>query len=778
MAAESIPSSDPPDHVYERPADRIRTIDVPRVPQRIFDDLKMYEDNARGFGSPRWERMVPSQTSGKSQPTTTGGIFLTHRPADAKVAQKFRIPISADGGDPNTASLERLTYFDIGTGRTISSFLPVLGDDWRGGQWRSGGAIMVMDLDGSEKAQIWRYWEDDVQPAENSVFPRLTSELDNAPGRGRIERVTHNNFRNDSAVISSDDRFLAYSSNRENGRDTLIYIHRLKDSNTQHPGDDSPFDISSGSYLITPLPPTSPDSTDQKSPTLRWTAESFSPSGTQLIIMNMESSSKMTAHIVDISNLTQPGEPRKIVLPGVPPSAPGALDDMTMKHVQFGQTKETEHLVYMLTNAYGDFESVVIWDSVADTVRHITTPSQPGSGITALSPIPWDTAYLRVTPSIMYFRANVHGWHALYAMPLTGPHAERVFEIELLWGGGDLLFSANHINGRDGELVLRLKDHLSSGWFGMTDVSALFKADLDLSAASSDAGPQKLPVRVTQFAQATPPAPTYETRAPELLLIKSFDGLEVPVMYYPPVRKNSATGPVSLIINIHGGPASQAGAAYRHGIHDYVLNEMNCALMYPNVRGSSGYGKTYMAADDVEKREDSVRDIGAILEYVRKEMKESIDGEKIAVMGGSYGGYMVFATLVHYSSLITCALARFGISHWPSFLKNTSPHRQDHRRAEYGDERDPRVLEILERISPISRVDEIAKPMMIAHGENDTRVPLSEAMRMWDGVKKRGVVSELVVCEGEGHGDVIEYTNAATVYFFERFLLAKPTAKM
>jgi len=196
--------------------------------------------------------------------------------------------------------------------------------------------------------------------------------------------------------------------------------------------------------------------------------------------------------------------------------------------------------------------------------------------------------------------------------------------------------------------------------------------------------------------------------------------------------------------------------------------------MYPNVRGSSGYGKAFLAADDVEKREDSVKDIGALLDHIDQNMKNELDSAHIAVMGGSYGGYMVFASLTHFSSKLACGVANFGIAHWPSFLQNTAAHRRAARRWEYGDETDPRIREFLERISPLNNASKISVPLSIAHGETDSRVTIEEAIKMYEIVSRNGVHTELMICEKEGHGfkqkSVIEFTNAAKLHFLERFL--------
>lgn len=349
---------------------------------------------------------------------------------------------------------------------------------------------------------------------------------------------------------------MAYSSNRENNRDTLVYIHKLVDSLTGAQADSEPFTVSG--HVVTPL---------GGAVTARWIAESLSADDRQLIVTSWQSSSIVTAYIVDISDPSAPSQPRKIVLPGVTESE----DQITMKSLSFSEDPATPNLVYMVTNAYGDFASVVVYDSVANTVIHITTPEP---GLDALRPVPWDTSALTITEKIVYFRANVHGWDVLYAMPLIGPHAHKVLEVDLVdWEGGELVFQPNDSNGFPFELALGLKSHRSSGYIAHADLSALegTESGLEVEPAGLNAKQpreQKITVQITPYPQAMASAPTYPTNGPKLVTFGSFDGLEIPVMYYPPINR---PGPVPLIINIHGGPASQAKAAYRRYADPHLL---------------------------------------------------------------------------------------------------------------------------------------------------------------------------------------------------------------
>jgi len=169
-----------------------------------------------------------------------------------------------------------------------------------------------------------------------------------------------------------------------------------------------------------------------------------------------------------------------------------------------------------------------------------------------------------------------------------------------------------------------------------------------------------------------------------------------------------------------------------------------------NVCGLDGYGKSYLRLDNGERREDSVRDIDALLDWV--EARDEIDGARMAVYGGSYGGYMVLASLLHFGDRLRAGVDIVGISNFVTFLENTRPYRQDLRRAEYGDERVPAMREHLLRISPLSRAGEIRSALFVAHGANDPRVPASEAEQLVEAVRGAGQDVWYMLARNEGHG--------------------------
>lgn len=197
------------------------------------------------------------------------------------------------------------------------------------------------------------------------------------------------------------------------------------------------------------------------------------------------------------------------------------------------------------------------------------------------------------------------------------------------------------------------------------------------------------------------------------------------------------------------------------------------ALLYPNVRGSSGYGKTFLTRDNGFQREDSVKDIGAFLDWAAAD--NAIEAGRIAVMGGSYGGYMTLACMTHYSDRLRCGVDIVGISSFLTFLKNTQDYRRDLRRAEYGDERDPAMAAFMAKIAPLNHVDRIGKPLFIVQGLNDPRVPATEAEQMVKAIRDRGGKVWYLLAKDEGHGfrkkQNADFQFLSTIQFFREYLL-------
>ena len=258
---------------------------------------------------------------------------------------------------------------------------------------------------------------------------------------------------------------------------------------------------------------------------------------------------------------------------------------------------------------------------------------------------------------------------------------------------------------------------------------------------------------------------------PQLITVKSFDGTPISAFVYRP-DPAKFPGKRPVILNIHGGPEGQSRAGYL-GRNNYWINELGIAIVYPNVRGSTGYGKTFLAMDDGFKREDTLRDIGAILDWIGTD--PALDASRAGVYGGSYGGYMSLATMTHYNDRMRAGVDVVGISNFLTFMQNTSGYRRDLRRVEYGDERDPKMHEFLEKISPQASASKINKPMFVIAGFNDPRVPWTEGEQMVKTIRANGGPVWWLMAKDEGHGFVkkknADFQFLAMTEFWEQYLL-------
>jgi dipeptidyl aminopeptidase/acylaminoacyl peptidase len=232
--------------------------------------------------------------------------------------------------------------------------------------------------------------------------------------------------------------------------------------------------------------------------------------------------------------------------------------------------------------------------------------------------------------------------------------------------------------------------------------------------------------------------PRSSFRRPHLVRYPTFDGRKIPALLYEPDAENAP-----VVVNVHGGPESQSRPAFAP-VTQYLLHR-GYAVFFPNVRGSTGYGKAYTHLDDVELRMDSVRDLAHAAEWLREK-----GHQRVAVLGGSYGGFMVLAALTEYPELWTAGVDIVGIANLVTFLENTGSYRRGLREPEYGSlERD---RDFLESISPIHKAENIRAPLMVIHGKNDPRVPVGEAEQIVERVRENGGTVEYLLYEDEGHG--------------------------
>jgi dipeptidyl aminopeptidase/acylaminoacyl peptidase len=260
---------------------------------------------------------------------------------------------------------------------------------------------------------------------------------------------------------------------------------------------------------------------------------------------------------------------------------------------------------------------------------------------------------------------------------------------------------------------------------------------------------------------------------PQLIKWPTFDGKTISgFLYMPDAKKFPGKRPV--MVNIHGGPEGQ----YRPGFlgrNNYYLNEMGVALIFPNVRGSTGYGKTFLKLDNGINRDHTHKDIGALLDWIGK--NPELDSSKIMITGGSYGGYMTWAVAYEYNKKICCSLPIVGPSNLVTLLEHTEAYRRDLRRVEYGDERDSKIREYLEKTAPLNNSEKIRKPVYAVVGKNDPRVPWTESRQMLDKLKSNGTQTWFLMANDEGHGyakkknqDFLFYS---TILFVQQFLLGE-----
>jgi dipeptidyl aminopeptidase/acylaminoacyl peptidase len=340
--------------------------------------------------------------------------------------------------------------------------------------------------------------------------------------------------------------------------------------------------------------------------------------------------------------------------------------------------------------------------------------------------IPWDVETLEMSPKgdRLAFTVNEGGYSRLYLLdtrsgkmrPLAGIPRGVASDLRFHPGGGQLAFTVSSAS--------------SPG---------------DIFSVDTASG------KITRWTESEVGGlDTASFVEPEIVHYPTFDSMgneprRIPALYYRPAGE----GPFPVVINIHGGPEAQS-RPYFSAVTQYYLKEMGVAVLMPNVRGSRGYGKTYLGLDNGYLREDSVKDIGALLDWI--ETRPELDVSRVAVMGGSYGGYMTLACMTHYDARLRGGIDSVGISNFVTFLENTSDYRRDLRRVEYGDERDPGMREFQLKISPTTNAHKITRPMFIAQGLNDPRVPAGEAEQIAAAVRGNGGEVWYFLAKDEGHG--------------------------
>ena len=452
-----------------------------------------------------------------------------------------------------------------------------------------------------------------------------------------------------------------------------------------------------------------------------WGVTDWSPDGTKLALTEYISANSSHLWLLDAAT----GQKERLTAEGGPA--------VSRSGAQFSADGKS---LFFTSDEAGEFQHL---GRMALTERKW----QPLTGM-----IPWDVESFDLSPdgTLLAFVSNEAGRSVLHVLA-TG-QGGKAMELPALPAGviGGLEW---HPNGQD---------------LGFTLTGARSPAD----AWSINMATGKLERWTESESGGLNPATFQE---PELITVTSFDGLPVSgFLYRPDPARFPGKRPV--LINIHGGPEGQSRPVFQ-ARNNYWINELGIALFYPNVRGSEGSGKTFLALDNGFKREDSVKDIGAFLDWIGNDA--GCDPERVAVTGGSYGGYMTLACLIHHGARLRCGIDIVGISNFLTFLKNTQDYRRDLRRVEYGDERDPAMRDFLARISPTENASKITKPLFVVQGQNDPRVPVTEAAQMVAAVRQNGTPVWYLMAKDEGHGFAkkpnADYQFHATILFLQEHLL-------
>jgi dipeptidyl aminopeptidase/acylaminoacyl peptidase len=451
-----------------------------------------------------------------------------------------------------------------------------------------------------------------------------------------------------------------------------------------------------------------------------WSAQDWSPDDRQLVVRQYVSINEAYLWLVD----TASGE-KSLLTPK------RGSDKVAYLDAEFSQDGKG---LYVTTDKDSEFRRLVYLDLASR--KHTPLSSH----------IEWDVSSLELSPDgkTLAFVTNEDGIGVLHLLDTATGEEKPVPELPvglisgLEWhdNGTDLGFNLSMVRSPSDVYSLNVKTGQVERW---------------TYSETSGLNTESLPL-------------------PKLIRWESFDGRMISGFLYRPPEKFTGKRPV--IISIHGGPEGQSRPGFL-GNWGYYLNELGIVMIEPNVRGSAGYGKTFLQLDNGFRREDSYKDIESLLDWV--ESQPDLDSDRIMVMGGSYGGFMTLAVATNYADRIRCAVERVGISNLATFLKNTKDYRRNLRRAEYGDERDPEMRAFMERIAPLNHADKITKPLFVIQGANDPRVPLSESDQIVGAAKKNQVPVWYLVAKDEGHGfrkkKNRDFQFYSTILFVEKFLL-------
>jgi dipeptidyl aminopeptidase/acylaminoacyl peptidase len=452
-----------------------------------------------------------------------------------------------------------------------------------------------------------------------------------------------------------------------------------------------------------------------------WSVLDWSPDDHKLLLSKYVSSTESFFHVLDLSS-------RKLT---------PLSDTLNAVSQESGLFAADGNGIFLTSDENSDFR----------TLRYYDLKSAKE---TALTPdIPWNVREIAMSKNrkLLAFTINEHGFSKLYLMDTRSFKIRKIETLPSAIAGGIQFHPLENLLG-----ITVNKPNMPGDAFVVDLDSFTIKQWTHSETGELDCSGLAVP-RVIEY-------PSFDSVNGKSRMIPCFS------------YKPKGEGPFPVLINIHGGPESQFWPYFSSSIQYYV-NDLNIAVLAPNVRGSAGYGKEYLALDNGMNRENSVKDIGALIEWIKKQ--PDLDSTRIAVMGGSYGGYMALSSMIHYNTQIRAGIDLFGISNYVTFLENTASYRRDLRRVEYGDERDPVMRKFLLDISPVTHASKIRCPLLIIQGANDARVPASESHQIADAVRKNKGDVWFLIYGNEGHvfrrKNNRDYQDAVIALFLKKYLV-------
>ena len=473
-------------------------------------------------------------------------------------------------------------------------------------------------------------------------------------------------------------------------------------------------------YLLDPVNPASNAMLLQLDQGEGWSILAWSPNDSTILALETVSANESALWLVDVSR-----HDKRLLTP----NRPG-------QRVSYrgGLFSRDGSVVYTMSDADNEFHRLVSID-----VR-------TGKQLQVSGPIPWDVEDFDLTKDgrLLAYLTNEDGVGTLRVLN-TATGIEQT------------------VSGLPIGVITGIRWHNDGAHLAFTLSSARTGTDVYVLTAGSG--------RIERWTTSeTGGIPAESFAEPRLIHWKTFDGRLLSGFLYMPPSHFPGKRPVMVVI--HGGPEGQSRPAFQARANFY-LNELGVAVVYPNVRGSTGYGKRFLALDNGIHREDSYKDIASLLDWIKAQ--DQLDGERIMVTGTSYGGHATLAVAAFYGEKFRCAVDVVGMSNLVTFLEHTEAYRRDLRRAEYGDERDSTMRAYLQRIAPINNLGTFSRPMLVIGGKNDPRVPVSESEQIVAALKERKSPVWYLMASDEGHGfrkkRNIDYQFFVTIQFMKAYLL-------